>query len=142
MESTGAFDAFASNPDVKQSLRRRAPRHTEAFNGIASFMKPKRTKQIIGIVIGSSLLVASPIVARMLYLSGMNRAFDTLGAPGLADPKRLSADIGFVLNASAGGLAGAVIGLVILVMSIQWFVRLGRVPVPSSAAPSATIVRE
>ena len=90
-------------------------------------MNPNRTKHVTGTVIGSLLLVVSPIVARLLYVSDMQRAYDTLGSgPGIADPNRLSGDISAVLYACAGGLGGAVIGLVILIVSNVLFVRAGR----------------
>jgi ABC-type Fe3+ transport system permease subunit len=83
-------------------------------------MKPKRTKQVAGIIIGSLLLVGSPIVAS---LSGMWRAFDTLGDSGISDPNRLQSAIYTLLY---GGIAGTVLGLIILIISIVYFVRAGR----------------
>jgi len=101
-------------------------------------VKPNRTKQISGIVIGALLLVVSPITARVLYLSGMQRAYDTLGSgPGIADPNRLSGDISAVLYACAGGLFGSAIGLIILIVSIVLFVRAGRRLSTSSVASDA-----
>lgn len=84
-----------------------------------------RTKHVTGIVIGSLLIVVSPIVARLLYVSGMQRAFHTLGRTE-TDPGRLHDDINAVLYACAGGLVGMAIGLVILIVSIVHFVRAGR----------------
>lgn len=89
-------------------------------------MNPSQTKHVIGIVIGSLLLVASLIVSRMLYVSGMQRAYDTLGSPGSTDPTRLSGDISAVLYACAGGILGSVIGLVVLIVSVVHFVRARR----------------
>ena len=75
----------------------------------------------------------------MLYLSGMQRAYDTLGSgPGIADPNRLSGDISAVLYARAGGLGGSVIGLVILIVSIVLFVRAGRILSTPNADSNAT----
>ena len=71
-------------------------------------MNPNRTKHVAGTVIGVVLLSGAPIVARMLYVSGMHRAFVTLGSgPGIADPVRLSSDINAVLYACAGGFGGS-----------------------------------
>ena len=101
-------------------------------------MNPDRTKYITGIVIGSLLLVLSPIVSRLLVLFGMQRAYDTLGSgSGIADPNRLSGDISAVLYASAGGLAGSVIGLIILVVSIVLLVRARRRLASSNATENA-----
>ena len=90
-------------------------------------MNPNRTKHIVGIVIGAVLLIGAPIIARVLYVSGMQRAFDTLGSgPGIADPNRLSGDISAVLYACAGGLGGTLIGLTVLIVSVVLYVRAGR----------------
>ena len=102
-------------------------------------MKPTRTKHIVGIVAGALLLIISPVVARLLYLSGMRRAYDTLGrGPGIADPSRLSGDISVVLYACAGGLVGSLVGLVILVLSIILLIRAGRRVSTSKPISNAT----
>jgi hypothetical protein len=97
-----------------------------------------RTKPLIGIVIGSLLLVISPIAAVVLTWFGMLRAFDTLGGSGISDPNRLSGNIGAVLIANSGGLIGSAIGLVILIVSIVLFVRAERGLSTSNAKPVAT----
>ena len=90
-------------------------------------MNPNRTKHVAGTVIGVVLLIGAPIVARMLYVSGMHRAFVTLGSgPGIADPVRLSSDINAVLYACAGGFGGSLLGLVILIVSLVLYLRAGR----------------
>jgi hypothetical protein len=93
-------------------------------------MKPNRTKQVAGIVIGSLLLALSPGIAFLLHVFGMMRAFDTLGGPGIADPNRLSGDIHIVLYAWVGALAGSIIGLITLIVSMVLFVRAGRTSPP------------
>ena len=96
-------------------------------------MKPKRTKQIIGIVIGALLLLFSPIIARWQYTIGMQRAFNTIESSyhqsqsGI-DPDQLSGNIDAVLNACIGGILGAVVGLIFLVVSIILYRRAGRAP--------------
>jgi len=103
-------------------------------------MNPNRTRHIVGITVGALLLVVSPVVARLLYVSGMQRATDTIntGMRGIPDPARLSGDIDSVLYACAGGLAGSVIGLVILIVSVVLFVRAGRRFATSHAVTNAT----
>jgi hypothetical protein len=91
-------------------------------------MKRKRTKQVAGIIIGSLLLVVSPIVA---FLYGAYRAFDTLGETDISDPNRLQGDFHIMLY---GGPTGSVIGLIILVISIVYFVRAGRA-IPQALNP-------
>ena len=92
-------------------------------------MKPNRTKSTAGIVIGALLLVACPVIARLLYVSGMQRALETVGSgSGVADPAGLSRELDSILFACAGGLFGSVIGLVILIVSVVFFRRAGRVP--------------
>jgi len=89
-------------------------------------MKPNRTKYIAGIILGSLLMLVSPVAALMLSSSGMQRASNTLGSAGIADPNRLAGDIHGVLYASAGGVLGFVAGAIILTVSIVLFVRAGR----------------
>jgi len=89
-------------------------------------MKPTRTKQITGIIVGSLLLVVSPVVAFWIHISGMLRAFDTLNDTGISDPGRLQSDVHTMLYAGVGGLAGAVIGLIILIISLVYLVRADR----------------
>ena len=88
-------------------------------------MKPKRTKQVAGIIVGSLLLVVSPIIAFLLNAFGMLHAFDTLSADNL-DPNRLNGDMNVVLYSWVAGAVGFVIGLIILIVSIVLFVRADR----------------
>lgn len=100
-------------------------------------MNTNRTMHVVGIVIGAVWLIGAPIVARILYVSDMQRAFDTLGSgPGIADPNRLSGDISAVLYTIAGGLGGSLIGLIVLVVSIVLFRRAGRRFSTSSVNPN------
>jgi len=97
-------------------------------------MKPKRTKYIVGIVIGN-LLLFSPLIGLFGTALGMQRAFDRLDSTGIQDPKALSGSIGSVLIVSAAGLIGFVCGVVLLTVSIIFFIRAGRM---QQAAASAT----
>jgi len=98
-------------------------------------MKPKRTKYIVGIVIGS-LLLLSPLIALFGTAFGMQRAFDTLGGPGIQDPKALSSSIDSVLYVSAAGPIGFVCGVVLLTVSIVLFIRAGRTQ-QAAASPTS-----
>jgi hypothetical protein len=72
-------------------------------------MKPKRTKQVVGIIVGSSLLVGSSFVA----FFGRRLAFASPGDPGMLDVAALA-------------IGGTTIGLSILIISIVYFLRAGR----------------
>jgi len=98
-----------------------------------ALVKLKRTKQIIGIVIGALLLLLSPIIARWQYTIGMQQAFNTIesgyhSSLSNADPHQLSGNIDSVLHACAGGLLGSVVGLLVLVVSIILYRRAGLRP--------------
>jgi ABC-type Fe3+ transport system permease subunit len=98
-------------------------------------MKPKRTRYVVGIVIGSVLLL-SPLVALCGTTFGMQRAFDSLGRQGLHDPKALSGSIDSVLYVLVAGLLGCVCGIVLLTISIVLFIRAGRTP-HATATPAS-----
>jgi ABC-type Fe3+ transport system permease subunit len=98
-------------------------------------MKPRRTRHIVGIVLGSVLLL-SPLVALFGTVFGMQRAFDLLGSPGLQDPKALSSSIASVLYVSVAGVIGFVCGVVLLTISIVLFIRAGRTP-HAAASPAS-----
>ena len=106
-------------------------------------MKPKRTKQIVGIVIGGLLLLLSPVIARWQYTVGMQRAFNTIESnyhqsQSTLEPNRLSGNIDAVLYACAGGLFGSVVGLIILIVFIVLFVRAGRASPTSKSTTNDT----
>jgi len=98
-------------------------------------MKPKRTRYIVGIVVGS-LLLLSPLVALFGTAFGMQRAFDSLGSPGLHDPKALSSSIDSVLYVTVAGVIGFACGIVLLTISIVLFIRAGRTP-HAAATPAS-----
>ncbi|MBC8040435.1 MAG: MotA/TolQ/ExbB proton channel family protein [Opitutaceae bacterium] len=52
--------------------------------------------------------VVTPMIGLTGTVFGMIKAFDTLGASGVGDPSKLSAAIGTVLVATAGGLVVAI----------------------------------
>ena len=75
-----------------------------------------------------AFLQLGPVVGLIGTVIGMRRAFDTLGAAGIADPEKLSANIGEVLIATVIGLALGVIGIVLLCIALfgcryraEWF---------------------
>ena len=88
-------------------------------------MKPQRTKQVIGIVSGSLLIVLSPIFGLLGTTAGMNRAFETLGAEGPSNPNRLASNIHSVLIVTTTASAGVLVGLLVLIASIVLFIRAG-----------------
>jgi hypothetical protein len=88
-------------------------------------MKPNRTKPIIGIVMGAVLILASVIVGRWQYELGMQAGIDTISS-GIADSRRLSGNIDTAIYAAVGGRIGAIVGLIIFIVSVVRFVRAGR----------------
>lgn len=80
-------------------------------------MRPKRTQQIVGIVVGALLLLLSPTLA----FFGMTIAFALFGDPGSG-----RYPLQWMINAGIVGSAFSIIGLIILVIAIVSFVRAGR----------------
>ena len=97
----------------------------------------KRRLLITGIVIGS-LFTLSPLFGLLGTVFGMTRAFNTLGSSGVADPQVLSASIGTTLLSTAVGFILFPVGIVIVTLSLIFFLRL-RVssppPLPQQPTP-------
>jgi hypothetical protein len=94
-------------------------------------MKTKRTKQIVGMVIGGILLLLSPVVARTQYAIGIERVrakyerYYHEKGPSIDDrPLRDAANM--MLYAFIGGLVCGIAGLMIGAASVDSFVRAGR----------------
>ena len=94
-------------------------------------------------VVGGLLLLLSPIIARWQYSIGMQRAYTTIESgyhqtQNSIDPHQLSGNIDAVLYACAGGLFGAVVGLIVLIVSIILYIRAGRATSTPNALSNAT----
>lgn len=99
-------------------------------------MKAKRRWLIAGIIVGA-LLSAAPIIGFFGTVLGMTQAFSALGSSGVADPQALSNSIGTTLISTAVGFSLFPIGIVILVLSLVFFVRLqNSTPPPLPRPPS------
>jgi len=71
---------------------------------------------------------AGPIIGAIGTAIGMLRAFSTLQADGISDPRVLSANIGEVLTATIIGFGLGVVGLVLIILALfvsryreEWF---------------------
>ena len=78
-------------------------------------MKPKRTKQIAGMIVGALFTLLSPTLA----FWGMRLALMMRGDPGTIDLHRF-------IYAGVSGSVASISGLLILIISIVNFIRLGR----------------
>jgi biopolymer transport protein ExbB/TolQ len=65
---------------------------------------------------------------------GMTKAFDTLGKSGVGDPAELSTAIGETLISFTAGVVCAVIGAVLLLFSLVFFLRSHKTIATSPAA--------
>jgi biopolymer transport protein ExbB/TolQ len=74
-----------------------------------------RTYLIVTIASGV-VMVISPFVGLLGTVSGMSRAFDSMGTSGTTDPGVVSARIGEVLVSTAAGLGVALVGLPVFVI--------------------------
>ena len=76
----------------------------------AIFMQLERERSIYSSSISylSVVGVVTPMIGLTGTVFGMIKAFDTLGSSGMGDPTKLSAAIGTVLVATAGGLVVAI----------------------------------
>ena len=97
-------------------------------------MNAKRRLLIAGIVIGS-LLTLAPLFGILGTVFGMMRAFNTLGSSGVGDPAVLSADITTVLFSTAAGVFLFPVGVLILPLSLVFFLRLRTSTPPHSPPP-------
>ena len=88
-------------------------------------MKQKRKTEIVGIVVGS-LLLLSPLFAYFGYLSGMKRAHVLFTDPHAGKAVAMSAQIDAILYSISAGIAGFVAGVVILICSIIAYRRAAR----------------
>lgn len=86
-------------------------------------MKAKRNWLIAGMIVGA-LFGISPVFGILGAFFGMNRAFETLGSSGIADPSKLSDDIGITLLSTAAGLVLFPVGAVIFTISFVFYMRL------------------
>jgi biopolymer transport protein ExbB/TolQ len=72
--------------------------------------------------VSAVLFLVAPTIGLTVTVSGMRRAFASMGNGGIADPAVLSEHIGQVLAATALGLLFSLPGLVLLIISvIKWF---------------------
>ena len=85
--------------------------------------KTKRRLAIARMIVGI-LLTLAPVFGLLATVLGMSRAFDALGATGIADPKTLSDSIGMSLVSTAMGVFLLPTGIIILTPSIVFFLRL------------------
>src|SRR5688572_1601846 len=112
--------------DARSPRKRRAFWVTPLVKALhACSAKMDRTRSAIGIAIGLVAIVGSLVVAWVISSSGEQRAIETLSSSGVADPKRLSDGISTALYGYAIGLFGTFIGLIILIVSLVFFVRAG-----------------
>ena len=65
-----------------------------------------------------AMLQLGPVIGAIGSVIGMMHAFETLGASGMADPQRLSANIGEVLISTAIGFGVGLIGLALLCVAL------------------------
>lgn len=92
-------------------------------------------------IVSGIVMVLSPFIGLLGTISGMTRAFDTLGAKGVSEAGVLSARIGEVLISTASGLGVALLGfpffITFLVLAIIENRRLKQLsPSPLSSSPT------
>jgi len=83
----------------------------------------KRGLLIAGMVVGS-LLALGPVVGLLGMMFGMTNAYHTLGQSGVSDPRALAQNIGTAMMFGVSGLFLLPFGLVVLVLSVVFFMRL------------------
>jgi flagellar motor component MotA len=94
------------------------PMHPDAPRSV----KPARKLAVAGIVVGS-LLTLSPLFGVIGTIIGMIGAFNKLAESGIADPQALSGHIHTTLVSTATGLFLFPVGLVVLTVSIIFYLR-------------------
>jgi biopolymer transport protein ExbB/TolQ len=89
----------------------------------ASFtVQPKCRLAVTGIVIGS-LLTLAPVFGVIGTVVGMIGAFDVLARSGISDEHALAERVRQALNATATGLFLFPVGIIVLSLSIVFYVR-------------------
>jgi len=89
----------------------------------------KRKLTITGIVIGA-ILALGPFWGMIATVFGMQRAFETLGGPGISDPRELSSNIHAVLLIPVLSFIACPVGLGVLIFCIIKLQTLRRQPPP------------
>src|SRR4051794_3702165 len=88
-------------------------------------MKPKRTKSIVGMILGVGLMIYAPLIGLFGTTMGMTQAFKSMGKSSVGNPDELAHHIGTALNSTAIGVGCGLGGLLILIVSIVCFIVAG-----------------
>ena len=99
-------------------------------------MKTKRRWAIAGIVIGGLFAFLGPMLGLLGTVFGMSHAFNALGNSGVGDPRVLTHHIGAALLSTATGFLLFPFGVIILILSIVFYIKIKQsLPPPLPADP-------
>lgn len=89
----------------------------------------KQRKGLIGIIVGVVLIVLGPLGGLLVTVLMLNRSFDAAKSPGALPENKarnLAEGISESMNATACGIVIAVIGFIVLVVSLVYSVRASK----------------
>lgn len=86
----------------------------------------KSSKKAISLLIAGIILASGPLWGLLGTVLGMIGAFEKIGSSNSGETELLANDIGFALWTTLAGLIVCPIGILFLIISIIWLVKLNR----------------
>ncbi len=89
-------------------------------------MKPKRTKSLVGLLVGLGMMLLAPLIGLIGATVGMRQAFSALGQNGVGDPNQLSHGVGAVLSSNIAAIGTGIAGLLVFATCLVIYLLAGR----------------